>query len=78
LKLSDGILGKIGECSANNFVVVVAAIDGDVAAPAKAARGADFKRICFSGIESGRGTIAGKQISQFKKIATASPGRSKA
>ena len=69
LEFADGVLGQIRQCSAHNFVVVVAAIDGDVAASAKAAGRADLKRIGLGGIEGRRGTIAGKQISQLEKVA---------
>ena len=42
LKLLDGVRRKIGEGPANYFVIVVAAIDSDVATSSKASCGADF------------------------------------
>ena len=69
LKLADGVLGEIGEGSADDFVVVVAAVDGDIAAAAKAAGRADLMGVVLGGIEGGRGTIAGNEIGEFKEVA---------
>src|SRR5277367_353326 len=60
LKFLNGVLGKIGEGAADDFVVVVAAADGAV--------GTDFEGIGFGGIEIGGGAIAGDQISEFEKV----------
>jgi hypothetical protein len=59
LKFLNGVLRKVGERAANDFVVVVAAVDGDVAAAADAAGRADFERVRLGGIEIRRGAIAG-------------------
>jgi hypothetical protein len=68
LKLLNRILGEVRERAADDFVVVVAAIDCDIAAAAKAAAGADFKRVGLGRIERGRGAIAGNEIGEFEKV----------
>ena len=61
LKFLNGVLGKVGECATYDFVVVVAAVHGDIAAAAKAAGGANFKRVGLGGVECWRGPIAGNR-----------------
>ena len=68
LKLLDGVLGKVGERAADYFVVVVAAIDGDVAASSEAACGADFEGVRLGRVEGGRWAVSGNEIGELKKV----------
>ena len=69
LKLLNRVLGQIRERSANHLVVIVSAIDGDIAAASKAAGRADFKRVGLGGVERRRRAITRQQIGELKKIA---------
>lgn len=42
LKLLDGVRGKIGESASDYFIVVVAAVDSNIAASSKTSCGADL------------------------------------
>jgi len=55
LKFLDGILGKIGERTTHNFVVLSPPSHGDVSAAAEAARRTYFQGIGFVGSKFGAG-----------------------
>ena len=70
LKLLDGVGREVGERAANYLVVVVAAIDSNVAASSKAACRADLQGVRFCWIEGRCGTIAWYEIGELEEVSS--------
>src|SRR4051812_31739632 len=69
LEFLNAILRKIRQSAANDFVVVISAVHGDVATPAECPGGRYFKGVGLGGVEVGCRPVPGQQVSQLQEIA---------
>ena len=69
LKLGDGIFREVRKRPTDNLIVIVGAIDEDVAPAPKGTGRADFNGVGLGRVEVGRRAIAWQQEGKLKKIA---------
>jgi len=68
LKLCDSLFREVHQRSAHHFVVVVGAIDDDVAASSVRPCRRNLHRVCFGGIKARRRAVPRNQKRQIQKV----------
>src|SRR2546426_9099102 len=65
LKLCHSILWEIGQRSADDFVIVIAAVNTDVPSAAEGAGRGDLQGVCFRRIKGGCGSVTRDEVGQL-------------